>query len=183
MSEPMYLEAALRDKLGVSDSLIKKTRRELVDALPADPTRKVTIEGRHYTAYPESFVHSMVQALSKKDGRGASATPSEQDAFCAESMAALLEAALIQGNTEEIDGVLSSTEVTLTVVKIQTKKRTRLEVQHPDNPEERAILMVKDTRMFGIGMVIPGCRKVSEGVYQYAGKQPRSRRDRRFGRQ
>lgn len=180
MCKPMYLESALRDKLGVADSLIKKTRRELVAVLTEDPTRKVKIEGRHYTAYPESFVRSMVEALSKKDGRGASAAVAQENALCAESMAALLEAALIQGNTEEIDGVLQSTEVTLTVVKVQTKKRTRLEVEHPERPGERATLLVKDTRLYGVGMMIPGCRKIASGVYEYAGRQPRSRKDRRF---
>ncbi len=185
MAVDLYLESALRDGFGVSDSLMKKTRREFVAGLAEDPCRLVIIQGRTHVAYPLEVVRGVFALLCGKKTRG--------EAGCSEidykdgPCAGVLDAALVRGVTCEIQGdseirsqesgvrSIRADMVTLKVAKI-TKNRLILLAEHPDGTERPPVrLRVKDTGLFTIGMDVPGCRHVEEDLYEYAGRQPRSR--------
>ena len=175
MSEQLYLESSIRDQLGLSDSLIKKTRREVVEDLEGNPCRVVVIQGRNHTAYPESVVEMLVHRLCGKKTRAAG-VEHETGAETVD-MSSLLSSSLVQGDLAEIQDTekLRSTEKTLTVSLI-TKNRLVMLCENPDDadlPDVR--LRVKDTTRFVHGMEIPGCRFLDVGLYEYAGRLPRAR--------
>lgn len=172
MADELYLESALRDRLGITDALMKKTRREVVGEMGSNPCRLVVIQGRSHVAYDRSVVEAIVQALSCKKTRA----PDEIGLSDA-SLDELLSSALIQGVPCEIQGTekLQSDEVVLKV-KLITKNRLVLLAENPNGEGLDPVrLRVRDTNLFIHGMLVPGCRHIEGDLYEFAGRQPRSR--------
>ena len=172
MSEELYLESVLRDRLGITDSLMKKTRRDVVEAHPEFQVAQVIINGRSHAAYARPVIEEIVCVLNGKKTRA----PGGGVALDA-GLGEILDAALIQGVPVEIQGTekLRSDEIELRV-RLITGNRFVMLADHPDGEDLDPVrLRVKDTTMFVHGMDVPGCRHVEADLYEFAGRQPRSR--------
>ena len=181
MSE-LYLECALRDGLGVSDGLFKKVRREVCEKGGFEVQRMV-ISGRDHVVLDRALVDAVLGGLSAKKPRGGSIELS------AGSVSELLRKAVVQGVPFEEEGVLHSDEITLMVRQVTRNRFVMLaEVETstdctdsedlPNNEnqaDELVRLRVKDSGRYAPGMVVKGCRKIGDGIYEYAGREPRSR--------
>lgn len=181
----LYLESVVRDLLGVSETLMRKTRQEVVDGLAEDPCQTVVINGRTHVAYPRETVRLIIETLEGHNKR-----ENGKNTPCDTLGADELNKALVRGITSEIRGDLDGGEKTAPVradmvtlqVKRITSNRFYMEAYNPVGDDlEPVTLRVGDTSRFvlfdsdGCPFEVPGCRKVDEGLYCYEGRLPRGR--------
>jgi hypothetical protein len=170
----LYLESGLRDLLGIGDSLLKKTRREVVEGLVDNPCRSVLIRGRTHTAYPLETVQMILSALCSEKARLDACAGVLKP--CETVSAGDLASALVQGPAAEIEGKkIRADLVTLRVQRI-TKNRLMMLADDPSGKELSPVrLKVRDTEKYVVGMMVPGCRQIEADLWVYAGREPRSR--------
>jgi hypothetical protein len=154
--EFLYLECRVRDVVGISDGLIKKTRREIL----AEGTDWLLVD--RFVAYTAGAVGRVLDYLG---GPLASARTRERAAV---DIGMVLEASRREVAVPAGFGVVPQ-RVAVVVKKTRNRKIMlgRIDGIGPVR------LQVRSDEHFCAGMEVPGCELVEADLWRYTGRTPR----------